>query len=200
MPAIMTAYDLTDRISILELGLSGTAYSWGVSSVAWAKAERTDRISVFSTMGVGRRSVRLTIRQRALTPHNAIRWGGLHCFITDIDSTKARGWMEVTAALIEPTVCSVTREVTEVDELKRPVRTVASTLEFPGCLTERFQGRTQELPTAVEESNFVLVTPKAITLKAGELVTVGGASFTVVLTNTLEEYRNEYEIMREADI
>jgi hypothetical protein len=200
MPATTTAYSLTDKVDILSLGLSGSRYAWTASSAAWAQAERTDRISVFSTMGVGRRAVRFTVRARALTLLNAIRWNGQHCFITDIDATKARGWMEITAALIEPTVCSVTREKTEVDELKRPVRTVSSTLEFPGCLTERFQGQTQELPTAVEESSFVLVTPKVIELKAGELVTVGGAPYTVVLTQTLEAHRNEYEIRREADI
>ena len=193
----MNAGELNNRVDILSLIKSGSAYAWQQSAAVWAKAERTERIAVFSAVGVGKRSVKLTLRRRLLTLDNAVRWKNQHGFLTDIVETPDSRYLEVTTALIEPISCSVTRETTTVDQTtKRPSRSTTSTLSFPACLTEKYLGRAQSEPMAVDEVRYVLVTPKVIELKSGEVVTVGGKTYTVVALHTLDMYKNEYEISR----
>jgi hypothetical protein len=52
---------------------------------------------------------------------------------------------------------------------------------------------------AVNETRYVLVTPKIISLNTGELVTIGDATYAVEIPHTLDEYKNEYEISVRSD-
>lgn len=190
----MNPGNLKDRIKILKLNHSDNVYTWDEEIEIWAKAEQQKGTNIFSKVGLGAKSVKFTIRKRDITLHNAIKWQGKHCFLTDIMDT-GRGYIEVTAALVEPRICTVERtgEPT-LNELNRPVYGDPVMLTFPGCLTEKYIHHIQNKPISTVETWYVLVTPKVIELKEGELVTIDNTAYEVKVSHTLDEYKNEYEI------
>lgn len=194
----MNAGELNERAQVLVLQQAGTDYSWTVEQVVWCKAEKTDKGNIFSSVGIAAKTVIFTIRRRALTLHNALRWNGRHCFITDIRQSDDRLFLIVTTAIVEPRSCSVKRTTTTFDEiLKRPTESAPQLLTFPACLTEKYIGRVQSEPMNANEIRHVLVTPKVIDLRAGEVVTVAGFArpFTVLIPHDLDDFKNEYEII-----
>ncbi len=197
----MNIGELSDRISILNLNQDADTYSWETATGIWAKVERMDGNNLFSRVGLGTKSIKLTIRKNSsLTLHNAFRWQEKHLFLTDIIDID-RMYYEVSAALIEPKLCSVEREgEPKRNELNRPVYEGKKTIIFPGCLTEKYLGHSQGEPMATIETRYVLVTPKVIELNINELVTIGNATYTVLTPHTLDEYKNEYEIMFKGDV
>jgi hypothetical protein len=83
--------------------------------------------------------------------------------------------------------------------LNRPVYSNPYTVTFPGCLIEKYMGHTQGDPMASIEKRYVLVTPKAIELLTGELVTISNNTYTILIPHVLDEYKNEYEIIERKD-
>lgn len=188
-----------DRIEILILHALDDGIQWGVSAATWAHVEPLERTNLFSKAGLGARSVRFTMRRRPLTLHQAIRWQGRHCFLTDIAPTEDRLRLVVTAALVEPVLCAVERTETAFDELNRPIETHAAEYTFPACLTEKYVRAEPAEPMTVHETAYVLVTPKAVLLKPGEVVKIGGDAYMVAVRHVLDEYKNEYEVIRKED-
>jgi head-tail adaptor len=192
--------ELKDRISILELKQYDNTFTWELNTKIWANAEQLNGSNLFSKVGIGVKSIKFTIRKRNnLTLHNAFTWQGKHCFLTDMVE-KDGMYYEVTAALIEPRLCTIVRtpEPTK-DELNRPVYSNPYNISFPGCLVEKYMGHTQGNPMNTTEEIYVLVTPKAIEINTGELVTVNSIVYNVLIVHSLDEYKNEYEIMVKED-
>lgn len=190
----MNVGELNKKIEALSLIKVNNTYTWSKDSDVWAKVEILKGINIFSTVGLATKSVKFTIRKRNLTLHNALKWDNKHCFITDIVEIY-RMYYEVTAALIEPKTCTVERtgEPT-LDNLNRPTYSEPTIITFPACLTEKYIRQTQDNPMSEVEKRYVLVTPKVIELIDGELVSIDGTSYEVLLSHTLDEYKNEYEI------
>lgn len=190
----MNAGEFNEKIAVLVLDKTENIFSWNTKGSIWGKVESLKGKNLFSNVGIGAKSVKFTIRMMSLTLHNAFLWQGKHCFLTDIVEMN-RMYYEVTTAIIEPKICTVERtpEPT-LDKLNRPVYAQPELISFPGCLTEKYLGHTQEKPMALVETRYVLVTPKVIELSAGELVTVGNETYIVEIPHTLDEFKNEYEI------
>ena len=53
---------------------------------------------------------------------------------------------------------------------------------------------------SVNELGLVLVTPKAVKLRSGCLVEVRDSAWEVLVPHELDEYKNEYEIGKRADL
>ena len=161
----------------------------------WAKAEPQTGKNLFSAVGIGTKSVKFTIWKQDLTLHNAFRWRGKHCFLTDITEVDCL-FYEVTAALIEPKTCTVKRiPQQEKDALNRPKKSEPQVImAFPGCLTEKYMGFSKLNPQVQTDAQYVLVTPKEIGLKIADLVTVGDTTYNVQIAHELDEFKNEYEI------
>ncbi len=136
----VNAGELHEKIEIMNLSSSqintNTVYVWSVAAEVWAKSELVERTNAFSRVGKGVKTVKFTIRKRALNLQDAIRWQGKFCFLTAISEIEHM-YYEVTAALIEPKICIVQRmDCTSLDELNHPVLTQSAALTFPGCLTQ----------------------------------------------------------------
>ncbi len=196
----MNAGKLKEKISILTLNQNEDTYVWTPTISLWAKVEQLRRGNLFSKVGVGVKTIKFTIRDIGnLTLHNAISWQGKHCFIIDINTIDSR-YYEVIAALIDPKTCRVERTGNpKFDDLNRPYYEETSTIIFPGCLIPKKQDYIQGKPMAVSEIRYLLITHKAIELRAGDLVTIENATFTVATSQTLNEYSNEYEIIAKGD-
>lgn len=182
-----TGSNLNQTIHVLELRRDGDVCAWEKARGTWAAAEQDTRNNLFSDLGVGARGVTFTIRKsRTLTLHNAFRWRGWFCFLTSIVDGDP-GFQVVKAALCEPIDC-----IQDADREPQGRR-------FPGILTEKYVGHEQLDPHAEVTGDFVLVTPKEVSLKPGSWVTVGGAYFLVRAPHELDPFKNEYEIRRKED-
>lgn len=190
-----------EKIDFMEFVKNENTFIWESKSTLWAKVEQLKGNNIFSQVGIGVKSIKFTIRKKSgLTLHNAFKWNKKHCFVTDIIDID-RMYYEVTAALIEPKICSVKRDGEQkLDELNRPVYVSSVIITFPGCLTEKYIGYNQEKPMAVTETKYVLVVPKAIELNPGETVTVADTQYEVTIPHILDEYKNEYEITVKEDV
>lgn len=193
--------ELRERVEVLTLAQTETGYAWQAEGSLWAKAEKTSAKNLFSSIGLGAPTVRFVLRARPLTLHQALRLRGQHCFLTDIAPLpENRLYLAVTAAVIEPIRCTVTRRTKTVDpETLRPTLQPAQTLEFPACCTEKYVKLTEGMPNDAVSRALVLVTPKAIGLRVGEVVRMGGEAYRVQTVHDLDPYKNEYEVLREED-
>ena len=196
----MNPGELREKISILKLNQNDNSYTWEQSSTLWTKVERLNSNNLFSRVGIGAKSIKFIIRRKSdLSLHDAFKWNGKHCFLTDIVDINPM-YYEVTVALIEPRLCAVKRTGKPVlNELNRPVYSDDVTLTFPACLTEKYIGFTQGEPMGVKETRYVMVTPKSIKLQVGELVTIDETDYTVIIPHVLDEFKNEYEIIVKED-
>lgn len=187
-------YELDERVNLLEIQNTDTVYSWASKKTIWAKAEPQTSKNLFSSVGMGVKSVKFTVWKQNLTLHNAFRWRGKHCFLTDITEID-RLYYEVTAALIEPKTCYRLSQEESQDELLRPVDSEPKIdLTFPACLVEKYMGFQQLNPQARVTEQYVLVTPKEITLTHSGLVQIGETVYSVQVIHDLDEFKNEYEI------
>lgn len=201
----MDAGELREPLAVLELQTQSEKYEWVEGQKLWGKADPKTRMNLFSRVGIGAKTVVFTTRKCTLNQHNALRWQGKHYFITDIAELE-RGYYEIATAAIEPLNCTLERTRTGKDELKRPVILEPESLLFPACLTEKYLGFEQGKPMAITEVTYVLVTPKPVELRAGDVVQVNlrhfaePLPFVVQMCHVLDEYKNEYEINRKADV
>lgn len=67
-------------------------------------------------------------------------------------------------------------------------------LLFPRFYNRKYLGFVQREPQGQVEHRLVLVTPKAVTLKTGDLVKADGGAYAVRVCYLLDEFKNEYEI------
>lgn len=195
----MNPGELKERIEILKLDNVDNNFEWNSEITVWAKVEQLKTKNIFSNVGLGVKSIKFFIRKCDLTLHNAIKWRGKHCFLTDIVENDKR-YLEITAALIEPKTCTVKRVgKPTLNELNRPVYDDPTIITFPGCLTEKYIRNIQDDPMPVIETQYVLVTPKVIELQEREIVMIDDVSYIVLISHTLDEYKNEYEIMARSE-
>ncbi len=198
---IINPGEFNKKISILKINKILNNYTWDEIKDTWAKVEPISGMNLFSKIGIGVKSIKFTVRKRdGLTLHNAFRWHEKHYFLTDITDIENK-YYEVTAALIEPKICIINRvgEPTKND-LNRPVYGDAVSISFPGCIIEKYIGYTQNNPMATSEIRYVVVTPKVIVLDIGELITIDELTYNVLICHTLDEFKNEYEVISEGDV
>lgn len=190
MGAVLDAGRLSERLEVLELRETEPGvWTWETARKTWGQVELDtgQRKNLFSSAGIGARNASLVLRRQEFTLHNALRWGGQHLFLTAI-VPRGRGHLDVTAALVRPETVRLVPDGGGQD------------MTFPGVLTEKYLAHSQEWPMSVNDLELVLVVPKGITLRPGRLVECLGASWEVLVPHELDEFKNEYEIGRRAEL
>ena len=193
--------ELSSKVDILEFTeTSDSVYEWLAIKTVWAKIEHQLISVIFSKHGVTARSAKLSMHSRPeLTLHNALaspKSG--HFFVTDINR-DVPGVDTVSVAIIEPIECKIERVETVRGANNRPQVTKLSPLTFPGYITEKYIRQTQNEPMSYSETRYVLVTPKVIEIKTGDIVDVGGLKYEMVIPHLLDPHKNEFEILRRSD-
>lgn len=221
----MNAGELNQLVTVLKLVSDGDAgWSWSAQKTIWAKVKQDGgqgKMNLFSRVGLGAKTELFTMRVGSYTLHHALRWRGKHYFITDIRELEDRRFCMVETAAIEPIICVAERPVFGTDALKRPVALEPVRVCFPACAMEKYLGWEQKKPMAVNETAYVIVTPKAVQLRSGDLVRMSPCpdeaapgstkmgensvlpqkpAYTVTVCHVLDEYKNEYEVTRQADV
>lgn len=198
------AGSLSERLELLELQQTAEqTWEWVSAGRLWAQVEVDGGRNLFSAVGIGARNAKLVLRTRTLTLHQALRWKGQHLFLTSITKLD-RMHLSVQAALVEPVSCLAARTESKVGEAGRPISSEMMRITFPGVLTEKYAKYQREETHAEHETGYVLVVPKSIQLKAGDLVTVrsglASAVYNVQICHVLDPYKNEYEITWQGDV
>ena len=190
MDVVIDAGRLSERLEVLELRETKPgAWSWETARKTWGQVELDagQRKNLFSSVGIGARNASLVLRRQDLTLHNALRWKDQHLFLTTI-LPRGRGHLDVTAALVRPETVRLVPDDGDQG------------MAFPGVLTEKYLTHSQEWPMSINDLELVLVVPKVITLRPGRLVECSGATWEVLVPHELDEYKNEYEIGRRAEL
>lgn len=186
---------------VLECQAVEGGFAWVPVRRTWAAVERTQGRSLFSKAGLGAGSAVLTVRRLPLTLHNALRLGEEHFFLTSI-AERGRGYLDLHTAVCHAVTLEARPQAgTGRDSLNRPVVESKETFEFPGVLTELYVRTDQEGAARTGTRELVVVTPKVVVLRAGDLVRRGeGPSYAVSRVLDLDPYKNEYVIWRQEDI
>ena len=195
---------LNKAVHVLELRETAPgAWEWGPIRRTWTMLTLQTKKNLFSSVGIGARGAELILRRQPLTLHNALLWGEQHLFLSAI-LPEGRLHLRVQAALVEPVTCLATRTEDTVGEAGRPTTAETMRMTFPGVLTEKYASYEREETHAENETSYVLVVPKAIQLKASDLVTVqegpAKAVYYVTICHVLDPYKNEYEIVWQGDV
>lgn len=195
---------LREKIEILTLERDEEtgALSWVSERKRWAAVKLDSQRNLFSAVGVGARGVTVTIRpDRRLTLRDAIRWNGEFLHLTAISMDAERDRQEIRAAICHPeTLTAKPQDRTGRDARNRPVAIPQAAYTFPGILAERYYRSEEDEVFRRETLERVLVTPKAVELRTGDLIQQGdSAPYTVLQRLDLEDYKNEYVIERRRD-
>lgn len=186
------------RAAILTLTVSGESpavYRWEHFGNLWVHGEQSGRSTIFAKSGIGTAGTVFTLcRADALTLHHALLWRGGHYLLTSIEQ-KNPVTAELNVAKVMVRDCIATRPVKTQDEKGHPKNVQTPLVNFPAVLTEKYLRAEQLEPQTAVESLMVLVTPKAILLKTGDLVTVEGITYAVLICHPTGEWANEYEIV-----
>ena len=169
---MIDAGDLSERLELLELEeTQPDTWEWVSRGRLWAQVEVDGGKNLFSSVGIGARNAKLVLRARPLSLCQALRWKGQHLFLTGITKLD-RMHLNVQAALVNVVMCLATRTEDTVGAAGRPVAAETMRISFPGILTEKYAKYEREETHAENDTGYVLVVPKAVSLKAGDLVTV----------------------------
>ncbi len=177
--------EFRDRLTKLRLQAAQKEITWQSFGKLWAKAERQSTGNIFSSVGLSAESWSFTVRTQDLTMADALDFNGYHHFITSIERTKPGFWVIQTA---------------RVRIVNCKVRTEDGGASFPAALTEKYIRHAQQLPMAVNTTTFVLVTPKIVDLEEGGLVEVEGPLYEIQIAHRLDDFKNEFEIVRKEDL
>ena len=195
---------LDQPLEVLELReTSAGLWEWVAIRRAWGQVEQTAKTNLFSKVGVGARDAAIVLRTQPLTLHNALRWRGQHLFLTSI-TLQDRNHLAVASALVRLVRCVGQGYTTTVGAGNRPEKAEKPPVTFQGVLTEKYARYETEDSYAKARRLLVLVTPKAVVLQEGDLVTVQGgpaaAVYNIRACHILDVYKNEYEMEFSRDI
>ena len=204
MKPSIDAGKLRDALQVLELKESPAGvWAWQAARPARGQVELSTRRNLFSQVGIGARGAEILLRLQPLTLFNALRWGEQFLFLTSI-VPEGRLHLRVEAALAAPVSCLAERTGDTVGAAGRPVSAETLRVTFPGILTEKYVRYEREETHAENDAAYVLVTHKAVSLLAGDLVTVqegpARAVYHVTACHVLDEYKNEYELAWRGDV
>ena len=192
---------LTEKIEILTLVLDDETgnLAWAPSGTCWASVMVDTYRNLFSAIGVGTRGATVIIRPHLrLTLHQAIRWRGEFLHLTSILLNREQDRQEIKAAICQNvTLTAKPQARTGRDALNRPTKVEQASFTFPGILTEKYFRNEADDFYRAEVQQRVLVTPKEIQMRAGDLIQNGKeAPYTVRQVLDLDPYKNEYVVER----
>ncbi|HOR12289.1 MAG TPA: hypothetical protein PKX46_00075 [Clostridia bacterium] len=172
--------------------------AWETVNGCWAKIGRKERV-IFSPYAAAAPGAKLIVRRCNITLYNALRLGEQHYMLTSISEGEHSGYLEVLAAEVKLTQCSCVVPSYKMGVLNRPEPTPSEDSMFPGVFSQKYVKWEQTQPNAELESGIILSTPKAVELHSGDVITAEGKQYAVRACYTLDEYRNDYEIVKGAD-
>lgn len=191
---------LNSRIEILGYEFQGNKYFWEAEKSVWANVTEDQKINIFSNVAKSGFSTVFTVRTQGVTPGRAIMWQDRHYIIAGIREID-KLYTEISTVCLPVYDCTryIPDPDTASDEYNRLQTLSIPDFQFQGCIAEKYLGNEISQPHTIDETQYVLLTPKAVVLNRGELVLIGEDFYIVEICHMLDTVKNEYEISRRGD-
>lgn len=204
LPGINLGSALRERVNVLELRRDEAGnYAWHSVGSRYAAVEMDAKKNIFSDVGIGARGATITLRpDRTLTLHHALQHGDQFLFLTSIVPTPGRDAMVVKAAVCQPVTFTAEPESRKGrDEMNRPTVEKTAAFTFPGVLTELYRMNLEsEEVSDTDIVRRVVVTPKAIVLRKGEILRhPNGTAYPIHRIMDLDEFKTSYIVRYQED-
>lgn len=171
---------LDTRISVM--GYRNGA--WEELGTLWGSAEYSARV-IYASVAAATRGYKITVRKSALIRlDRALRVNGDHCLIASV--VRHKQYDEIEAAAVTLQRCTLRRKNEDVGQ-------------FEAVLAEQYVNWTQATPNAKHETGMLLITPKEIVLRPGDIVAVDSVRYSVRACHMAEGTHNAYEIRTGVD-
>lgn len=196
----MNPGELVDRVKVMRYTRDeGGNYAWVHAKSIWAKAELTAKTSIYAKFGQSAGQVLFTARKRAYALGDMLYWdGGMH-YVIGIRPIN-RMYVTLDTARVSVRTCTAKPVRVTYNALNRPVYTDAPMYTLQVIAAERYYGSSQDTPQTTTRRTLVLVTPKDIDLKAGDLIEFDDADYVIRVRHDLDDIKREYEIERKDDV
>lgn len=195
----MNVGKLRERAFVLRLK-GESDLRWEPERPIWVQVTETGKRCLFSQFGVGKSGADFLMREGDITMNDAILWRGQHYFISDIQRTGLHPrYLTVSCARVTPEIAEHSRPVSTRGALGRPETERQRLGSCPVCLTEKYLRDNAEDSHLEQQKRLVAVAPKALRCEEGDILTILGGDFRVMVCHRLEAYKNEYEIERVTD-
>ncbi|MEG0783987.1 MAG: head-tail adaptor protein, partial [Christensenella sp.] len=169
-------------------------YDYYLAYMTWASVEKKAGKTIYATFATAAENViKLTMRIHPITRHDMIIINGQYHLITSIIE-QGNIYMVLELAPIRLIKTLVKRNV---DEKNNNIvsRNLQDLLTFPAIYAERYVRLDADTERNYTTSlMLVLIAPKQIELKVGDVCKAQNATYRVELTHLTHEYRNEYEV------
>ena len=171
---------LDTRISVM--GYRNGA--WEELGTLWGSAEYSIRV-IYSSIAAATQGYKITVRTSSLIrPDRALRLNGDHCLIASL--ARHKQYDEIEAAAVKLQRCTLRRQNADV-------------FEFEAVLAEQYVNWTQATPYARHETGMLLIAPKEIILRSGDIVAVDSVRYSVRACHMVESTHNAYEVRMGVD-
>ena len=141
---------------------------WRETGRLWAKVEYTAKI-VYSAFAASSDGYKVTIRKNGLVGlESALEIDGEHCMITTFETSARMNYVMLSVAKLAPVECILRRQ---------------------GEDTGTFYGI-----YAGQDVGLLLITPKTVVLRTGDIVAVMDKRFSVQECHMMEKTHNAYEV------
>lgn len=195
----MDAGKLSKRITVLEYA----AGAWRPAMKRFAamehKADNRTQGVIFSPLAARASGVIFVVRGNDIDLHNAILVDGQHYMLVAA-VPQDRRYTVLTAAAVTITLCQLQRpNITGKDALNKPVYGAPQIMDFEAILSEVYAGWQRGRPQMGLDQGVILTAPKAVLLRAGDLVKTPAATYAVRECHTMGLYQNDYEIVWQGD-
>lgn len=183
----LQAGELREIVEVLTLTKDEQGnLSWTLLRKTWAQINLTDKRSLFSSVGTGTCKVQMVVRRQKLMQGGMLRWRGQTLYISTV-MPRIPQHLDVNCAMVT------------VSECRRGADEGEAETKFPGILTEKYVRHDQPDFHGEVTTDYVLVTPKKVSLSPGCVITCDGKYYRVLVPHELDEFKNEYEIRRRED-
>lgn len=193
---------LNERIEILDYILKEKRYVWEKKKAIWSNIEQDQKINIFSGYAKAGTTTLFAVREQEIGMCNVILYQEKYYLITGLKKLD-RMYAQVQTAKLPVYDCQYTRYNPDniiLDKYNRPTNTNPTVTQFQGMLAEKYLGSQAETPQTVSEMGYILLTPKVIQLEQNEVVTISEGDYVIKSCHLLDEYKNEYEILRRKDV
>ncbi len=195
----MNAGKLDTRVEVREY----VAGAWVPAGHRFAAIEYMASVRsqgvIFSPLATRVPGVTITLRENAITLHHAIVVDGQHYMLTAAVQAGRR-YTALTGAAVTVTPCQMQRQIiTGKDALNKPLYGSPQIADFEAVLSEAYVAWQRERPQMSLDQGVILTAPKAILLRAGDLVKTPAATYAVRECHTMGHYQNDYEIVWQGD-
>lgn len=195
--------ELRNKINILNYDCIDGVYKFNFDRELLVKSEIEFKRKNYSRFGIGADEVNnITMRYRNdISKLNAIEFNGAHYLISSVEDIENRHmYLELVAIKQKLWLCEAFRNLLKKDEMNRPKQVLESVYRFQGYLLEKYSGYDTEKVGSITNQTMILMTPKEIELKSGDIVEINSIRYNVELIHILDDYFNEYEIVVTKDV